>query len=504
MRYLSLLFSLFIVGMMSKSVIAYQIDYDSLQVITVSGTAIVDTTTMVHPIYYIDTDGNNEPDYFLNFGPWWYEPDSSNATRPNNGDQITIEGGLWEENMMGYPMIFVYEINGEFWRDPFLPFWNQMGHHGANCQHNMDSCNNSGFGWQHDPPVTVSLFGYAIVDTSYMMDHYYLDEDNDGTPEYFLNFGPPWYEPTSGATRPENGDQIDIVGGMIDNGYFPMVIVYEINGLEWRDSTYFCGNIGGGWIYRYMTYSVQFNTSYDNMDQITMNPGWHTGGPGMGMMDSLFCQIFESNPDELFSIGNENAFAAYETDFYFVMGMGNMGQGMNCGENMQFGSNVDLQFHYTDAELSEKNIDESTIQVKYYDGNMSNWVVVSGASVDINNNTVHFSSNTVANFYILTGESPTSVETGNDLIVDNFELLQNYPNPFNPSTTISFNLPTNEFANLSVYNLIGEKVSTLVNSNIEAGMHSVTFDATRLPSGVYFYELKAGSFNSIKKMILLR
>jgi len=504
MKNLFLLFTGLILSITIQQSLANQTNVDTLQTISVSGTAIVDTTSMLHPLYYIDTDGNNEADYFLNFGPWWYEPDSSNATRPNDGDQITIEGGLWEENMMGYPMIFVYEINGEFWRDPFVPFWNQMGEHGANCQHNMDSCNNSGFGWQHDPPVTVDLSGYTIVDTSFMMDHYYLDENNDGTPDYFLNFGPPWYEPTSGASRPNDGDQIDIVGGLIDNGSFPMVIVYEINGLEWRDSTYFCGNIGGGWIYRYMTNSIQFNTSYDNMDQITMNPGWFTGGPGMGMMDSLFCQIFESNPEELFSIGNENAFAAYETDFYFAMGMGNMGSGMNCGEHMQFGSNADLQFHYSDYELSKYNIDETTVQVKYWNGDINNWVIVNGATVDVSNNTISFSSNIVGNFYILTGDSPTSVETGNDLIVEEFELFQNYPNPFNPSTTISFNIPENDFVTLSVFNVIGEKVSTLVNSNMQAGKHSVTFDATNLSTGIYFYEIQAGNFTSIKKMILLK
>ena len=480
---------------------------DSLQPVTVSGIAIVDTT-MMHSMYYIDTDNNGEADYFLNFGPWWYEPDSSNASRPNNGDQITIDGGLWEDNMMGYPMIVVYEINGEFWRDPYNPFWNHMGHQGANCQHNMDSCNNSGWGWQHDPPVTVTLSGYAIVDSTFMMEHYYLDEDNNGTPDYFLNFGPPWYEPNSGAHRPNNGDQIEIVGGLIENSNHPMVIVYEINGLFWRDSTFFGGHMGGGWIHRNMNQAEQFITPFDETDWIKMNPGWHHSGGGGhhgGMSDSLFCQIMETNPGEMITIGNENAFAGYEVNFYYqgMMG-GGMHNGMGCNGHMEFDSDADFQFHYTDAQLNTLSINEQTIIVKYWDSDVNNWAVVNNATVNAAQNTIAFSNSKVANFYILTGDSPTSTNNGSNDVVDGYTLEQNYPNPFNPTTTITFNIPENGLVSVYVYNLIGEKVSTLINSNLEAGKYTITFDASKLPSGIYFYKLETSNFISTRKMMLLK
>ena len=97
-------------------------DPDSLEVVTIDGTAIVDTTIGLHAMYYLDEDNDGTPDYFLNFGPWWYEPDSSDASRPNDGDVITITGGLVDSTMMNqYPMVIVYEINGEFWRDPYDP-----------------------------------------------------------------------------------------------------------------------------------------------------------------------------------------------------------------------------------------------------------------------------------------------------------------------------------------------------------------------------------------------
>ncbi|NIT51174.1 MAG: hypothetical protein GWO41_00025, partial [candidate division Zixibacteria bacterium] len=91
---------------------------DSLIPVTVSGTAIVDSSFM-SPAYYLDEDGDGQADYHLNFGPWWYTPDSSNATRPNDGDFITIYGGQHDSLMGNLPVIIVYEINGLFWRDPY-------------------------------------------------------------------------------------------------------------------------------------------------------------------------------------------------------------------------------------------------------------------------------------------------------------------------------------------------------------------------------------------------
>lgn len=85
-----------------------------------------------------------------------------------------------------------------------------------------------------------------------------------------------------------------------------------------------------------------------------------------------------------------------------------------------------------------------------------------------------------------------------------FALGQNYPNPFNPATLIKFSLAAPGMVNLSVYNALGEKVSTLVNNVREAGNYEVKFDASNLTSGIYFYRLEAGNFVSIKKMMLIK
>jgi hypothetical protein len=86
----------------------------------------------------------------------------------------------------------------------------------------------------------------------------------------------------------------------------------------------------------------------------------------------------------------------------------------------------------------------------------------------------------------------------------NFSLQQNYPNPFNPSTVINFSIPKASKVTLSVYNLLGQKVASLVNSNMNAGNHEVEFNAKDLSSGIYFYSLNAGNFQSTKKMILIK
>jgi len=471
---------------------------DSLIDTTVTGTAMVDSTMMMN-MYYIDVNNDGQADFMLNFGPWWYEPDSSNAVRPNNGENITIHGGMWENTSFGFPMIIVYDINGEFWRDPFDPFWSGFGNH-QHMNGHQGGCNYS-WGWEDDSLQSINLQGTAMVDSTFMMAMYYIDTSGDGTPDYFLNFGPPWYEPESGAQRPANGDQITITGGMIDAGNFPMVVVYTINGQQWFDSTWFGDYFGGGWIHENMTQAMMFHTPFDSSDWMQINPGWHMG---MMMPDSLFMRMLEVYPQDLPGIDTENTFCGYEFGVFNPMGQNMMWQGGHCGNILQFNSSSNFQLHYSDVQLEGLNIDESSIKVKYFDYQSNNWVEVPGAALDPNNNTVTFNSSDIQNYFVLTGNMVATANNASKEVPGKFVLRQNYPNPFNPTTTIEFELKNNSNVTLTIYNVLGQKLFNLVNGQMKSGVHKVIFDGKNLASGIYFYQLKTGEYSKVMKMELLK
>ncbi len=97
--------------------------------------------------------------------------------------------------------------------------------------------------------------------------------------------------------------------------------------------------------------------------------------------------------------------------------------------------------------------------------------------------------------WINAGGSPSGInETGTSSLSD-FQLFQNYPNPFNPVTIINYRIPTGNHVSLKVYNALGKEITVLVNDFKAAGLYSVQFTANNLPSGIYFYNLNAGSYS---------
>ena len=103
-------------------------------------------------------------------------------------------------------------------------------------------------------------------------------------------------------------------------------------------------------------------------------------------------------------------------------------------------------------------------------------------------------------------ENPVGVEDKSiaENIPKEFSIAQNYPNPFNPTTVISYALPKASHVSVDVYNTLGQKVAELVNADQYAGTHSVSFNASALSSGIYFYTIQAGDFASTKKMLLVK
>ena len=91
-----------------------------------------------------------------------------------------------------------------------------------------------------------------------------------------------------------------------------------------------------------------------------------------------------------------------------------------------------------------------------------------------------------------------------EILPQKFALKQNYPNPFNPTTTIEFSIPKTEYVKLRIYNMLGQKVSTLVSEKLNPGEYKYTWDASHLASGVYIYKLQTDNYSSTRKLILLK
>ncbi|MCG6914943.1 PQQ-dependent sugar dehydrogenase [bacterium BMS3Abin03] len=101
-------------------------------------------------------------------------------------------------------------------------------------------------------------------------------------------------------------------------------------------------------------------------------------------------------------------------------------------------------------------------------------------------------------------QTPNVTGVKNSFVPFTYNLEQNFPNPFNPTTKIMYQIANRGFVSLRVYNILGNKVATLVNEEKPAGIYIVEFDASSLPSGIYFYHLQTGSFISTKKLILMK
>ena len=112
-----------------------------------------------------------------------------------------------------------------------------------------------------------------------------------------------------------------------------------------------------------------------------------------------------------------------------------------------------------------------------------------------------------ADFYLVKVEGVISGIPGNNSEEDTpvkFTLNSNYPNPFNPATNIDFALPEQCGVDLSIFNLTGQKVATLVDAKMESGNYTITWDGSNFSSGIYFYKLTAGDFTKTKRMTLLK
>jgi len=116
---------------------------------------------------------------------------------------------------------------------------------------------------------------------------------------------------------------------------------------------------------------------------------------------------------------------------------------------------------------------------------------------------VNVGSTEIRNLTLLSS-TIVSVNESKQTLPKEMRLLQNYPNPFNPVTTIGYSILGNEFVSLKIYNMLGQEIAILVNEKKSPGVYTVQWNASKLPSGVYFYQLRAGTISQAKNLLLLK
>jgi hypothetical protein len=142
------------------------------------------------------------------------------------------------------------------------------------------------------------------------------------------------------------------------------------------------------------------------------------------------------------------------------------------------------------------NTPDNHATVKFLDDHKLQMVAESARSGLVNENASMYNPGKIIKVEVETPEE--------NVIPETFNLAQNYPNPFNPTTTIEFALPIDSQVKLSVYDILGREVVTLIDGKMQAGNHHVSFDAAKFATGVYFYRLKAGDRVFQKKMMLIK
>ncbi|MBK6765709.1 MAG: T9SS type A sorting domain-containing protein [bacterium] len=285
---------------------------------------------------------------------------------------------------------------------------------------------------------------------------YLLDVDADNVADYRLNFGPADYVPPSEATRPNAGDEVTISGALMSHGEPPMVHVHTINGLLWfeprdhGDGAH--GGDGGG---RGDGFGCGSDLTYVDMSGVVMS---------VMVFESVFLAVDYNND------GN----AEYVIDF------GDNVDPMNSVVP-QVGETVDIVGGMLGCTA---------------EGMDQEWVVV----YEVN-----------GEFYRMPGDTDgldpilgSAVSENPNAVPVSHLVATNYPNPFNPTTTIDFSTPITGLVTMTVFDVLGRQVATLINDNLAAGSYTTSWNAAGLPSGMYMYRLTVNEQSIVNRMLLLK
>jgi photosystem II stability/assembly factor-like uncharacterized protein len=217
--------------------------------------------------------------------------------------------------------------------------------------------------------------------------------------------------------------------------------------------------------------------------------------------DSVYYGTGGMGGNNIIATQSGNIFVA-SPDFYFgILRSSNMG--LNWNQVLfdkyvlsVFGDDAGLVITGSDTIFISTNFGDSWCSYPYPD-NKYNYIT----DIKKDNNTYYFGTVKSGLYEV---DIITSLDDENNFFSNSYQLSQNYPNPFNPFTKLKFSIPHSAVVQIIVYDVLGKEIKTLLNDYKRAGTYEIDFDATSLPSGVYFYRMISGSYSETKKMILLR
>jgi photosystem II stability/assembly factor-like uncharacterized protein len=350
---------------------------------------------------------------------------------------------------------------------------------------------NSGTNWIHvnnGLPGYLFVYSIAIIDTN-------IFAGTEGGVYLSTNMGTNWTEVNNGMIVSYTYS-LAVSGNNIFAGTYNGMFISTNNGTNWTQ-------INNGLPDICLVYSIAISDT-------NIFAGAWSGGPGSGGI------YLSTNNGTNWTKTNNNLTITYTQSLVFsgtniFAGTDNgVYLSTNNGKNWTQENNGLTTANVTSLAVSGNNIIAGTYGggVFLSKDNGTNWTPVGLPNAYVLslvvNGTNLFAGTKVTGVWMRPLSEFTGVSNEVNDLPKEFTLSQNYPNPFNPGTVISYSLPSASNVKLIVYNTLGQTTKILENAYKQAGNYSINFNASALPSGVYFYKLEAGQFSQIKKMILIK
>lgn len=455
-----------------------------------------------------------------------------NTATINPGATYSDHASFWEHN---YPAVLVIEDDNDF-----NAYYHTIG----------DTLGNFNFSYFHRAAkLSIATFVSYAFNLNILLEHHIIastDNNDDIKGEVNINSGLPIETPILYYRTDEGngfGDFIRLSGQKINNEnryyfVFPRLtlgskVEYYI-AVQDSDATIIAslpsgakgfnpaGNIPPDKLYSFYCAAENniFADNFDNLDK------WNvTGSSGLSQVQ------FVSSPYSISDSPNGN-YTSNNTSSFYTKNNIKLPESLGIVLSFKAFWEIESGWDYAMCQISTDGgtnwlpleglytkLGSGSFQPKnkpLYDGKSNGWITemidLSGYKTKDVMFRFYFRSDGYENFdgiyvddFKLTSyEKPTNIEDINNSQISSFELFNNYPNPFNPTTTISYQIPTDAVVTLKIMDILGREVTTLVNEYKSKGKYNITFDAGNLTSGIYVYQIKAGNFVKANKMVLIK